>query len=369
MTQHATTARSRVLTALAHQSPARVPFSWGFGPTEEMAAVLTAYCRTLGVDWARLRVAVEDIRRVDPRYLGPALPPDVDIWGIRRKLTAYGAGHYDEISVYPLAGIDDPDAMADYPWPDPNCYAYATLREEMRNANPARGWAIKITAGNPFETYCWMTGLEDACVNLLIAPALVAAALDHITDFFATRLARALEVAGDLIDIVFMADDLGGQQGLLCSRAVYREIIQPCHRRLIETTRQLAPHVRVMFHSDGAVFEIIPDLLDAGIDVLEAVQTDAALMDPAALKTTYGERLSFHGAISVQQLLPLGTPETVATTCRELVRILGAHGGYIAAPAHAIQVGTPPENVLAMLRAVLGEDDYDKALADARRSR
>jgi uroporphyrinogen decarboxylase len=149
------------------------------------------------------------------------------------------------------------------------------------------------------------------------------------------------------------------------SRETYRAVLQPFHRRLVDAVRQCAPQAFCLFHSDGAVFDIIPDLLDAGIDTLEAVQTDAAGMDPASLKRAYGARLSFQGAISVQHLLPHGDSETVARECGKLVSILGAGGGYIAAPSHAIQVGTPPGNVIAMLRAVLGAAAVDDAMRQA----
>jgi uroporphyrinogen decarboxylase len=179
----------------------------------------------------------------------------------------------------------------------------------------------------------------------------VSRALDHITDYFAERLVRMLDAAGDRIDLVFLADDLGSQTGLLFSRQMYREILQPYHRRLTQIVHR-TPGVKAVFHSDGAVFEVIPDLLDAGIDVLEAVQTDAAGMEPERLKHEFGRDLCFHGGISVQHLLPHADADTVARECRRLVEILGEDGGYIAAPAHAIQVGTPPENVDAMLRAL-----------------
>ncbi len=182
----------------------------------------------------------------------------------------------------------------------------------------------------------------------------------------AARMTRTLEACGDLIDLVMLADDLGGQQGLLVSRERYREQIQPFHRALADIAHRLAPHAKVMYHSDGAVFEVLPDLIDAGIEVLEAVQTDAAGMDPVALKQTYGDRLSFHGGIAVQSLLPYGDEKTVFDECQRLVEVFGAGGGYIAAPTHAIQVGTPPANVLAMLRAVLGDEDYEAALDLAR---
>jgi len=105
--------------------------------------------------------------------------------------------------------------------------------------------------------------------------------------------------------------------------------------------------------------------MDAGIDVLEAVQTDTAGMIPQRLKTAFGDTLCFHGGISVQNLLPYADPLTIQQECRKLVDVFGKGGGYIAAPSHAIQVGTPPENVLAMLQAVLGETDFNQAMSAA----
>ncbi len=121
-----------------------------------------------------------------------------------------------------------------------------------------------------------------------------------------------------------------------------------------------------MYHSDGAVFDILPDLMEAGVEVLEAVQTDADGMAPERLKAAYGDRLAFHGGIAVQSLLPNADEATVFAECRNLIDVFGEGGGYIAAPTHAIQMGTPPENVLAMLRAVLGEADYEAAVTKAR---
>jgi uroporphyrinogen decarboxylase len=362
------TPRERALTALAHREPSRVPFAWNFGPTPEMAAVLAGYLAERGVDWPTLRDAVDDVRQVSPR---PLVPPSLgaDIWGIRRAAHSYGSGSYDEIVGHPLAGVTDPAALDGYPWPDPAAYDFSHFRAAAVAADPEHVWARKLaidTCGNPFEIYCWMTGLEEALINVLLNPDLVRAALDHIADFFAAKMSRALAVAGDLVDLLYFADDLGGQQGLLMSRRAYRTVIMPAHARLFRLGKQLAPHAAVMFHSDGAVFDILPDLIEAGVEVLEAVQTDAVGMGPVRLKATYGDRLAFHGGVPVQSLLPHGDAETVARECRRLVEIFGAGGGYIAAPTHAIQVGTPPENVMAMLRAVLGEADYARALDASR---
>ena len=357
------TSRERVVSALHRRAPDRVPFAWGFGPTAEMAESLRRGLAEQGIDWERLRDAAADIRSIGPDYTGPTLPPDTDIWGIRRHRTSYGAGAYDEIAFCPLAEAATPADIEAYPWPDPACYDYAGMGLRLDEVNPGRGLAIRSAVGNPFEIYCWMTGLETALVNVLANPDVVTAALDRIAGFFLERLRRLVAACGGGMDILFFADDLGTQQGLLMSREAYRGILQPFHRRLFEFAHSAAPHASVMFHSDGAVSEVLPDLLDAGIDCLEAVQTDAAGMDPAALKRRFGSRMAFHGAISVQGLLPHGRPESVLRECRRLVDVLGKGGGYVAAPAHAIQVGTPVENVLAMLRGVLGETEYERTLS------
>ena len=167
------------------------------------------------------------------------------------------------------------------------------------------------------------------------------------------------------MDLLFFADDLGGQNGPLISERSYLDVVQPVHRRLFATAHELAPQAKVLYHSDGSVAALIPSLLDAGIDCLEAVQIECAGMDPARLKADYGSRLAFHGAISVQRLLPRESPDTVEFRCRELVKLLGQNGGYIAAPSHAVQMGTPTANVMAMLRGVLGTEGLDQTLAVA----
>jgi uroporphyrinogen decarboxylase len=363
------TPRERVRTALTHRQPDRTPFAWNFGPTPEMARTLTSTLAAQGIDWPTLRDVVDDVRTISPRYLGPPLPPDTDAWGIGRAAQSYGDGSYDEIAHHPLAGVTDPDELDAYPWPDPALYDYEELPNQVARVDPEGRWARKLAidaCGNPFEIYTWMTGLEETMVNLLIRPEVVRTALAHITDVFAEKMRRSLAQIGNELDLIYFADDLGGQRTLLFSPETYRSVLQPFHRRLFQQARAIAPRAAVMYHSDGAVVDILDDLIDAGIDVLEAVQVDAAGMDPVRLKWAFGDRLSFHGGISVQSLLVHEDAETVFTRCRDLVATFGMGGGYIAAPTHAIQVGTPPENVLAMLRAVLGEADFDAAVRAAR---
>ncbi len=358
--------KQRILTALSHREPELSPFAWGFGTTAEMGAILEKYCAEKGISWQKLREVSGDIIGVGPDYVGK-MPPDgntfTGIWGIGLKNINYEEGEYREFTDFPLAGFESPGQLDKYPWPDPYAYDYKNFRSKLLANSLASEKATNMSIGNPFEIYCWMTGLEEALVNTITNHELVKCALAHISGFFERRLELSMKEAGDLIDIVFLADDLGSQNGLLISRNSYREILQPFHRRLASCAKKSNPQVKVMFHSDGAVFDIIPDLLDAGIDIHEAVQVDAAGMEPERLKLAYGDRLCFHGAISVQSLLPRSDAGKVREESSRLVKVLGKNGGYIPAPSHAIQVGTPPENVFAMMEGVLGRERFEEYLS------
>jgi uroporphyrinogen decarboxylase len=346
--------------------PDRVPFSWGFGPTREMAQHLRVELAEGGIDWDRLRQETDDVIAVEPAYTGPSLSEGMDIWGVRRKRVRYDGGEYMEVEDPPLSGTTRSSELNAYPWPDPDAFDYEGFPHAMDAVLAERGpRAVRVRAGNPLEQYTWLTGMEETMVNLLTQPDLVRCALERIGDFWQGRLERLLAAGGDRVDLLFFADDLGGQNGPLISEQTYLDVVQPVHRRLFATAHELAPQAKVLYHSDGSVAALIPALLDAGIDCLEAVQIECEGMDPGRLKADYGSCLAFHGAISVQRLLPRESADTVEVRCRELVKLLGQNGGYIAAPSHAVQMGTPTANVMAMLRGVLGTEGLEQTLAAA----
>ena len=363
------TSRERVLAALDHRQPDRTPFAWGFGPTAEMETVLSQWLAQRSLDWPKFRQAVSDTIVCEPEYIGPPLKPGqpvyVGVWGIDTKTVSYGAGAYEEFVGHPLAGLENPAELDTIHWPNADWFDYGSLVRRRSQLDPEGLKALQIfcsSSGNPFEIYCWMTGMEEAMINLLTNPELVAAALDRICECFEKKLERCAEALNGGIDLVHFADDLGSQEGLLFSRDSYREVIQPFHQRLTAHARRILPSAKRMLHTDGAVFDILPDVINSGFDVLEAVQTDAAGMIPERLKEHYGNALSFHGGIPVQSLLPHGDVVTVRSECLRLCEALGCGGGYIAAPTHAIQAGTPPENIWTMLETVLGEETLREAL-------
>ncbi len=366
------TPAQRVLAALRREECPEKPFTWGFGPNSGSRKTLVAHFAEQGIDWDELRRATEDVAGVWPQYIGNRVPEGtveyMGIWGIRTRSVDYGAGQYDdEIAFNPLAGTEDAAVYEDYPWPRTEEFDYSTMPAELAERDPEGRRATRLGGGNPFEIYCWMTGMEEAMMNLVAEPELVEAAMIHINRFFKDHLGNQVAALPPdrPVDIVQIGDDLGMQSGPLISTESYRNIIQPFHRDLCEHIRGLLPGAVIAHHSDGSVFQVLPDLIDAGVQMLEAVQIECADMDPSKLKTTFGDRLMFQGAISVQQLLPRATPDEVRSEVRRLIEILGQNGGYLPAPSHAIQVGTPPENILAMLEEVMGAERFHRAWVQA----
>ncbi len=365
------TSKERVLSALHFEKTGDTPFSWGFGPNYRCRQILREQFISLGLDWDLLQRNSEDINWVRAPYTGDKVregqPDYMAIWGIKTRSVHSGEAHYeDEICGSPLAEMESLSEIEAYPWPRASDFAYKSLPSIYTHIDPHLDHAVRIDGGNPFEIYCWMNGMEEALIHLYTEPERLEATMAIITHFFQERTRCMAEAFEGNIDIVQIGDDLGCQTSLLISPEIYRKRIQPFHHQLTSHIREILPHAKIAYHTDGTVFDIIPDLIDAGIDLLEAVQTECDGMDPQRLSSTYGTHLRFQGAISVQQLLPTATPETIKTEITKLIYTLGEHGGYIAAPSHAIQAGTPPANILAMLEAVLGDERYARLLEQSK---
>jgi uroporphyrinogen decarboxylase len=207
-------------------------------------------------------------------------------------------------------------------------------------------YCLMLANANLFECTWYMRGFEQSFLDLALNPELFHAMISRVTDFFIEYVNRTLAAVPGEIDLVFTADDIGGQNGLLMSLPMWEEHLKPYHTRLNAAIHEHG--AKVIYHSDGSVTDAVPGLIEMGIDVLQALQFDAAKMDPADLKGRFGDRLCFQGGVSVQQTLPWGTPEQVVAEVRHLIDTLGRDGGYILGPSHAIQAGTPPENIVAL---------------------
>jgi uroporphyrinogen decarboxylase len=286
-----------------------------------------------------------DIAEVSPSYIGPRLPEGCDIWGVRRAPVSYGAASYDEIHHHPLAEVETPADLDDHTWPTLDLFDYSVLPAQVAAVQSKRERCLMAANGNIFETAWYMRGFERMLEDFALSPELAWAIMERVTDFYVAHFAAILRAAKGEIDLVFTADDIGSQRGLLMSLAMWERMVKPHHVRLNAVVHELG--AKVIYHTDGAVMEAVPGLIDMGIDVLQALQFSAAGMDPVALKGSYGDRLCFEGGVSVQTTLPFGTPEQVRQEVERLIGVLGKGGGYILGPSHAIQAGTPVENIVA----------------------
>ncbi len=350
------TPRERVLSALARRETDRVPIALGFGVNAPVLQNLVTYLGVQDVGQVqKILYNYSDVRIVSPRYIGPELhsygDSREDYWGVRRKAVSYGTGSYNEIDFYPLAEVRDVSDLDKHRWPSLDWFDFNEMPSRIDALQRSGPYAIRSGSGNIFETSWYMRGFEQIFVDLALQPEIANEIMRRVTDFFIAYNTRLLEVADGRIDIIFTADDIAGQHGLLMSANMWEEYLKPHHKRMNKAIHEF--DVKIMYHSDGAVMDAVPGLLDMGIDILEALQFNADRMDPAVLKQKYGDRLCFHGGICVQKTLPHGTPADVRQEVIDRIQVLGKNGGYILAPSHAIQAGTPPENVITLFETAM----------------
>jgi uroporphyrinogen decarboxylase len=195
-----------------------------------------------------------------------------------------------------------------------------------------------------------MRGMERALLDLVDAPAVAEAALERIHWIHERLLGRILDAAGDLIDLVYVAEDLGTQESLLMSPTLFRRFLRPTLAGIIDLAHRHGK--RVFHHDDGAIRPLIPDLIDMGIDLLNPIQWRCRGMDRAALARDFGDRLVFHGGIDNQRTLPFGSPDGVRREVEENLAAFACCKGYVVAPCHNIQANTPTANILALYETV-----------------
>lgn len=340
--------RERVLLALDHRETDRIPIAMvcaGINPPAH--EVLERYLRERrGISVDQYLDPLIDIVAVGPDYIGPALAPNEDIWGVRREPISYGAASYNEIATYPLADAESPRDLDRHTWPTTAMFDYSVLPAQIAAIRASRELCTMAANGNIFETSWYMRGFERMLTDLAVNHELAWAIMERVTSFYVDHFTSMLSAANGGMDLVFTADDIGSQRGLIMSLPMWERMVKPHHARLNAAIHQFG--AKVIYHSDGAVMAAVEGLIDMGIDILQALQFSAAGMDPRTLKNRFGDRLCFQGGVSVQTTLPFATPDQVRREVEELITVMGRGGGYILGPSHAIQAGTPPENIVAM---------------------
>ncbi|MFQ3566315.1 MAG: uroporphyrinogen decarboxylase family protein [Aggregatilineales bacterium] len=269
-----------------------------------------------------------------------------EIFGRRMHVVENPTGSYEEILHYPLADCTTVDQLKAFQFPDPDWWDWTPLPAVIDHLNRDQHYHIRFRIGSVFEVAWQLRGLSTFLTDLAMEPALPKYIMERLTDIYVENTRRVLDLAADRLDAVYFYDDVATQKSLLISKGMWAEFIRPCHQRIIDVAKSY--DVSVMYHSDGALRPLIPELIEMGIDILNPIQANAKGMEPEALKADFGDRLTFHGGIDIVKTLPQGTPSEVRAEVQERIRVLGKDGGYILCSSHHIQSDTPLENVLAM---------------------
>ena len=382
------TSRERVIKALNHQVPDRVPIDLGgfqTGIHQKAYAELLSHLSltediTILDPVQQLAKPSEEVLKrlhVDIRYVC-AHGPDSFKGGIEQNTRdgrlwhdlkdEFGVvwsmpddqGLYMDISHHPLASATIAD-IENYPFPDGSDVSRFTgVREQALKLRSDTPYAISTGIGGVVYEYCWyMRGLQQWFIDMIENPAFCEALLDRTLNFWMDYYTGFMAAIGDIVDVVMIGDDLTGQSGPLFSPDFYRKVVKPCQKKLVRHIKSLT-NAKIWYHTCGSCFEYIPDLIDNGIDILNPVQIGLVNMEPAKLKEMFGSWLVFWGGgIDAQHVLPFAKQAEIAEHVRKNIEIFKPGGGYVFNNVHNIQFGVPPENILTLFDAAYQFGFYD----------
>jgi uroporphyrinogen decarboxylase len=343
----------RVETAIQRNLPDRVPFD--FWAVPEMVNDLKVYLNA-GSDEDLLQLLGIDCRIVRPQYIGPQPERFADgtfytEWGSHRRFVSNEFSTYEEYASFPLANATSVKEVEDWEkWPRTKYWDWKTIAPQVEQLNKKNRYHIRYEVGGIFESAWALYGLEKFLLDLVERPEIPYAIMNCYTELMIANVDSLMEEAKGLIDIVYTYDDIATQKSLIMSPAMWRKFIFPHHQRLNQVIK--SHHLKILYHSCGAVYPLIPPLVDElGIDVLNPLQPRAAQMDMQKIKSEFGQKLAFHGGIDLQQTMSRGTCQEVQAEVASRVSVLGKNGGYICTTAHYIQADTPLENVIALYTA------------------
>ena len=352
--------KRRFYDAISHRVPDRVPIN--YLATQRTDESLRNYLKidgeselldALGCDFYFLSVRdisqneSSDTIRADGK---PPHPPDTRVcpFGITyRRSVGTWKFSADEVIGHPLESAQSEKEILAHPMPDVGIFNFDSLIAECeRNSNRVTiGGFWSAVFGNAYR----LMGYENFLLNMALRPVLTKTLVHRLTDFYLELNDRLFTTLNGKLDIYFIGNDFGTQNGPMFRREMWLEHFMTPYSRLVSLAK--SHRVFTMAHSCGSIANILPDLIEAGIDIIDPVQTTAEDMDPQSLKERFGDRLTFHGAIDTQHVLPSYTVDEVKRHVAEQISVLGFDGGYILAPCNNIQSDTPPKNIVAMYEA------------------
>jgi uroporphyrinogen decarboxylase len=253
-----------------------------------------------------------------------------------------------ELFSSPLADDKNVREVDTHPWPQADWFDYSRVIERCDNKSQ---YALAAGKTDLMGAGAFLQGMESFLIGLATDDPVTISILDHLTEFFLEFNRCVFESGKGKLDIAWYGDDYGTQQGLLISIPTWRKHIRPRLLKLVDLAKSYS--LKVMLHSCGSIRELIPDLIDIGIDILDTLQPKAKGMEPQELKRLYGDKISFHGTISTAGVLLSGSSEDVKEEVIDRIRVMAKGGGFCLAPTHTIMPDTPIENVLTMYETAL----------------
>lgn len=356
--------KQRVKTALKRQAlPDRVPLQFDLSRSliEKFAEkyAIPAHFTTAYYEDVTYRISANDPRVAmgsDCVVVGASLPRGyahpVDASGCIRNefgMKMRQGPVYMEVVEHPLAKVKEAKQVEDFAFPDPLAEGrYDDAAKDIEKYKPSH-FLVGEMELTMFDMMAQLVGLEKLLLDMAMGEAYVEVLIER-TKEFALAVGKKLLSLG--VDGVWAGDDFGSQNGMLISPPMWRRYFKERYREVYAELKAVSPDVLIMQHSDGAVARILGDWIEVGMGVFNPVQPNVPGHTPEELKTKFGDRLSFWGAIDQQDLLPFGTPGEIEADVKAKIEILGRGGGYMVAPAHIIQAETPIENVEALISAV-----------------
>ncbi len=376
------TSRERVLRALEHEEPDRVPIDiGGYISTIRTIKAYENLKRYLGFPEGNFKIFhaehmfIDDfvVKRLhaDILYVRPKPLKDrykrypgkivEDEWGIKFHKSADSL--YYDLHEPPLKEPHK-EVIEEYEWPDPHDpVRYEGLEKEAKKLYETTDYCIVADHLTPLfgegllERAWYLRGFQEFLLDMVLHPDFVEAFLKKLHQIQIAHFGEVLDRIGDYVQIAEVMSDYGMQDRMIFSPKFYRKFFKPFDAKLIKFIKKKAD-VKVLYHTCGSIYPIIPDYIENGVDILNPIQPRAKDMQAARLKKEFGDKLCFHGGFDIQQILPYGTTEEVVEEAKRLIRELAPGGGYIFAPAHCIQPDVPPENIVTMYDAAFKYGTY-----------
>lgn len=284
----------------------------------------------------------------------------IDRWGSKLHMPKVGGLYFDWVE-FPIKETSM-TALDQYQWPQPDPpELIAQLRDQAKYLYENTDYALvgsAVIGGGLFEQPARTMGLENFLMALATDPKFTDRFMEQITDIYIESCTEYLDQVGKYLHVFTYWDDVNTQTGWMISPEIYRNMIKPKQRRLVEAIKKKTD-AKLYYHGCGAAFELIPELIDIGFDIINPVQVSATGMDTQRLKKTYGNDIVFWGGgVDTQKVLPFGKPQEVADEVKKRIDDLAPAGGFVFAAVHNIQAGVPPENIVTAFETALEYGQY-----------